>query len=141
MQKLGKKPLPARTGSVAKGAGRLQRRRRHRLPHLSGPRQPGRPRCCRARPRLPAGPLSAPARPAGTMPRSFLVKKHFNASKKPNYSELDTHTGKGKIISVSAAVQPRICKSRSVGDSSATPAREQRTKLFAFLPRPRESVL
>ncbi|XP_028925427.1 zinc finger protein SNAI2 isoform X2 [Ornithorhynchus anatinus] len=26
------------------------------------------------------------------MPRSFLVKKHFNASKKPNYSELDTHT-------------------------------------------------
>lgn len=28
------------------------------------------------------------------MPRSFLVKKHFNASKKPNYSELDTHTGK-----------------------------------------------
>lgn len=27
------------------------------------------------------------------MPRSFLVKKHFNSSKKPNYSELDTHTG------------------------------------------------
>ncbi|XP_009081657.1 PREDICTED: zinc finger protein SNAI2 isoform X2 [Acanthisitta chloris] len=26
------------------------------------------------------------------MPRSFLVKKHFNSSKKPNYSELDTHT-------------------------------------------------
>ncbi|XP_058393283.1 zinc finger protein SNAI2 [Diceros bicornis minor] len=37
-------------------------------------------------------PRRAPARPAGKMPRSFLVKKHFNASKKPNYSELDTHT-------------------------------------------------
>lgn len=30
---------------------------------------------------------------ASKMPRSFLVKKHFNSSKKPNYSELDTHTG------------------------------------------------
>lgn len=30
------------------------------------------------------------------MPRSFLVKKHFNASKKPNYSELDTHTGNAR---------------------------------------------
>ena len=30
------------------------------------------------------------------MPRSFLVKKHFNASKKPNYSELDTPPGKGR---------------------------------------------
>ncbi|CAI9559535.1 unnamed protein product [Staurois parvus] len=26
------------------------------------------------------------------MPRSFLVKKHFNSSKKPNYGELDNHT-------------------------------------------------
>uniref|UniRef100_A0A4W3HD13 Zinc finger protein SNAI2 n=1 Tax=Callorhinchus milii TaxID=7868 RepID=A0A4W3HD13_CALMI len=26
------------------------------------------------------------------MPRSFLVKKHFSTSKKPNYSELDTQT-------------------------------------------------
>ncbi|MGH0165662.1 UNVERIFIED_CONTAM: hypothetical protein FKN15_049373 [Acipenser sinensis] len=26
------------------------------------------------------------------MPRSFLVKKHFNSAKKPNYSELDNHT-------------------------------------------------
>ncbi|XP_072008039.1 zinc finger protein SNAI2 isoform X2 [Engystomops pustulosus] len=25
------------------------------------------------------------------MPRSFLVKKHFNSSKKPNYGELDSH--------------------------------------------------
>lgn len=31
------------------------------------------------------------------MPRSFLVKKHFNASKKPNYSELDTHTGTNSL--------------------------------------------
>lgn len=28
------------------------------------------------------------------MPRSFLVKKHFSASKKPNYSELESQTGK-----------------------------------------------
>lgn len=34
--------------------------------------------------------------PASKMPRSFLVKKHFNSSKKPNYSELDTHTGNKK---------------------------------------------
>lgn len=27
------------------------------------------------------------------MPRSFLVKKHFSASKKPNYSELESQTG------------------------------------------------
>jgi len=27
------------------------------------------------------------------MPRSFLVKKHFNAAKKPNYSELESPTG------------------------------------------------
>lgn len=27
------------------------------------------------------------------MPRSFLVKKHFNAAKKPNYSELEGPTG------------------------------------------------
>ncbi|KAJ8395936.1 hypothetical protein AAFF_G00026440 [Aldrovandia affinis] len=26
------------------------------------------------------------------MPRSFLVKKHFNSAKKPNYSELDSPT-------------------------------------------------
>ncbi|XP_016314185.1 zinc finger protein SNAI2-like [Sinocyclocheilus anshuiensis] len=26
------------------------------------------------------------------MPRSFLVKKHFNAAKKPNYSELESPT-------------------------------------------------
>lgn len=28
------------------------------------------------------------------MPRSFLVKKHFNSAKKPNYSELDCPAGK-----------------------------------------------
>lgn len=28
------------------------------------------------------------------MPRSFLVKKHINSAKKPNYSELDSPTGK-----------------------------------------------
>lgn len=27
------------------------------------------------------------------MPRSFLVKKHFSASKKPNYSELESQAG------------------------------------------------
>lgn len=32
-------------------------------------------------------------RRASTMPRSFLVKKHFSASKKPNYSELESQTG------------------------------------------------
>ncbi|XP_015737509.1 zinc finger protein SNAI1 isoform X2 [Coturnix japonica] len=31
-------------------------------------------------------------RRASTMPRSFLVKKHFSASKKPNYSELESQT-------------------------------------------------
>lgn len=28
------------------------------------------------------------------MPRSFLVKKHTNSAKKPNYSELESPTGK-----------------------------------------------
>lgn len=28
------------------------------------------------------------------MPRSFLVKKHINSTKKPNYSELESPTGK-----------------------------------------------
>lgn len=28
------------------------------------------------------------------MPRSFLIKKHFSTSKKPNYGELDSQTGK-----------------------------------------------
>lgn len=28
------------------------------------------------------------------MPRSFLVKKHINSAKKPNYSELESPTGK-----------------------------------------------
>lgn len=41
----------------------------------------------------PRGEPGRRAKPASKMPRSFLVKKHFNSSKKPNYSELDTHTG------------------------------------------------
>jgi len=45
------------------------------------------------------------------MPRSFLVKKHFNASKKPNYSELDTHTG-NEAISNAAALLLRLRSSR-----------------------------
>lgn len=28
------------------------------------------------------------------MPRSFLVKKHINSAKKPNYSELESPAGK-----------------------------------------------
>ena len=33
------------------------------------------------------------------MPRSFLVKKHTNFAKKPNYSELESPTGKvSKLI-------------------------------------------
>lgn len=34
------------------------------------------------------------------MPRSFLVKKHFSTSKKPNYGELDTQTGNYAYIAL-----------------------------------------
>lgn len=49
------------------------------------------------RPRSHINGRGGPAAGGGTggckMPRSFLVKKHFSASKKPNYSELESQTG------------------------------------------------
>lgn len=52
------------------------------------------------------------------MPRSFLVKKHFNASKKPNYSELDTHTGKRYALQICTRVNLS-----SFANSEYTPGR------------------
>uniref|UniRef100_A0A8C9S614 Zinc finger protein SNAI2 n=1 Tax=Scleropages formosus TaxID=113540 RepID=A0A8C9S614_SCLFO len=50
------------------------------------------------------------------MPRSFLVKKHFNSAKKPNYSELDSPTVfispyLYKSFSVPAIPQPEVLSS------------------------------
>lgn len=45
-------------------------------------------------PSLPSAPAPDPA---SRMPRSFLVKKHFSANKKPNYSELESQTGTRRL--------------------------------------------
>ncbi|KAE8576295.1 hypothetical protein XENTR_v10004138 [Xenopus tropicalis] len=44
-----------------------------------------------ANPGIPSSAAKPPHR-LSNMPRSFLVKKHFSASKKPNYSELESQT-------------------------------------------------
>lgn len=52
--------------------------------------------------------------PPSKMPRSFLVKKHFNSSKKPNYSELDTHTGsKMKLCATALLLRLRSLRGSS----------------------------
>lgn len=82
--------------------------------------------------------------PASKMPRSFLVKKHFNSSKKPNYSELDTHTGnRTKSGATASLLRLRSLRGRTEEgwDCSAGWRGRVRSLLALFSPAYKEGVL